>query len=105
MHTCIMYILYTYTLICSIHILYSSTCVYYAISGPPPVTEPVLVLNGESDLTPPSNLMTGNIIDHTPPVVVNNVCFPSTVCVCICVYVLVIFIVCCSYLTMLLLYL
>ena len=78
-----------------IHILlYSSTCVYYAISGPPPVTEPVLVLNGQSDLTPPSNLMGRNLNDHTLPVVVNNVCFPSTVCICICAYILVMFIVC-----------
>ena len=78
----------------SIHMLYSSTCVYYAISGPPPVTEPVLVLNGQSDLTPSSNLMPSNIIDSPTPAVVNNVCFPSTVCICICAYILVMFIVC-----------
>jgi phytoene dehydrogenase-like protein len=44
-------------------------CLYYTFKGPPPVEEPILILNGiseEFEKTPPSNL-------------VNNVCFPSVV--------------------------
>ena len=42
----------------------SSTCLYFAIDGPPPMTDPILVLNGEG-------------VSESYPV--NNVCFPSTV--------------------------
>ena len=48
--------------------LYSSTCLYYAISGLPPVLEPILVLNGYSDLS-----------KNHADIIVNNVCFPSQV--------------------------
>mmetsp|Transcript_30240 Transcript_30240/g.96459 ORF Transcript_30240/g.96459 Transcript_30240/m.96459 type:complete len:522 (-) Transcript_30240:191-1756(-) len=40
----------------------SSTCLYFTTDGPPPVKDPILVLNGESD---------GGLV--------NNVCFPSAV--------------------------
>ena len=42
----------------------SSTCLYFAIDGPPPVPDPILVLNG-------------NKATRDRPV--NNVCFPSVV--------------------------
>ena len=42
----------------------SSTCVYFAIDGPPPVTDPILILNGEA---------------ATAQRPVNNICFPSAV--------------------------
>lgn len=47
----------------------ASTALYFAFAGPPPVSEPILVLNGES----PVALQPGG------GVVVNNVCFPSAV--------------------------
>lgn len=42
----------------------SSTCIYFAIDGPPPVTDPILILNGE-------------VATAEKPV--NNICFPSVV--------------------------
>ena len=41
--------------------LYTSTALYFALDGPPPVSEPLLVLNGQTEG------------------LLNNVCFPSTV--------------------------
>ena len=46
-----------------------STCLYYGFDGPPPISDPVLILNGEncqSDVEPSSTT-------------INNVCFPSSV--------------------------
>lgn len=50
----------------------SSNCLYYAIDGPPPVTDPVLILNGDDD----NNVSLGAEVTRA---VVNNVCFPSQV--------------------------
>lgn len=47
----------------------SSTCLYFAIDGPPPVTDPILVLNGDQGKAPGGG-------GGGP---VNNVCFPSSV--------------------------
>lgn len=48
----------------------SSTCLYYNLPGLPPVTDSVLMLNGD----------TGNEVDERSSVpVVNNVCFPSQI--------------------------
>jgi phytoene dehydrogenase-like protein len=44
-----------------------STCLYFGINGQPPTNEPILILNGDNDI---SNGYTTNI---------NNVCFPSNV--------------------------
>jgi len=40
----------------------SSTCLYYTFDGPPPIRDPILILNGESD---------GGLI--------NSMCFPSAI--------------------------
>lgn len=42
-----------------------STCLYFGIDGPPPVTDPILILNGE------------NSVDDGYSCTINNVCFPS----------------------------
>lgn len=42
----------------------ASTCLYYGINGPPPVKDPILVLNGD------------DTNDNQP---INNLCFPSVV--------------------------
>jgi phytoene dehydrogenase-like protein len=47
----------------------SSTCIYYGMSGPPPISEPVLVLNGENEISEESPSTT----------TINNLCFPSIV--------------------------
>jgi len=46
-----------------------STCLYYGFDGPPPITEPLLILNGE------------NAFDDFEPAstTINNICFPSSV--------------------------
>lgn len=49
----------------------SSICLYYGIDGPPPVRQPILILNGENDL--PSTRASSY------PPTINNVCFPSQV--------------------------
>mmetsp|Transcript_43576 Transcript_43576/g.100777 ORF Transcript_43576/g.100777 Transcript_43576/m.100777 type:complete len:486 (+) Transcript_43576:45-1502(+) len=46
----------------------ASTALYFAIDGPPPVSEPILVLNGD----------VGPALQPGPPVV-NNICFPSSI--------------------------
>jgi len=46
-----------------------STCVYFGFDGPPPVTDPMLILNGENRLTDEDEFKT----------TINNVCFPSQV--------------------------
>lgn len=47
----------------------SSLCLYFGIDGKPPVTDPILVLNGENNLEP----------GKPYGAVINNVCFPSEV--------------------------
>ncbi|KAG8463631.1 hypothetical protein KFE25_003904 [Diacronema lutheri] len=47
----------------------SSTAIYFAIDGPPPIAEPILVLNGEC----------GRVAPGASSAVLNNVCFPSSV--------------------------
>lgn len=60
-----------------------STCVYFAIDGPPPVDTPILVLNGEmgkednDDDGAGSSSSSQKKLKRAP--VVNNVCFPSVV--------------------------
>jgi hypothetical protein len=49
----------------------SSICLYFAIDGPPPVREPILLLNGENDLS--------SAEASSYPPIINNVCFPSQV--------------------------
>lgn len=49
----------------------SITSLYFAIDGPPPITDPILVLNGENKITLENN--------DIYPVSINNVCFPSSV--------------------------
>ena len=46
----------------------SSICLYFGIPGKPPIQNPLLVLNGESDLN-----------RNNGPGVINNICFPSQV--------------------------
>ncbi|KAL7490061.1 hypothetical protein ACHAW6_015801 [Cyclotella cf. meneghiniana] len=43
-------------------------CLYYALPSPPPLTEPILILNGQ-----------GAQCRNTKPYPINNVCFPSVV--------------------------
>lgn len=50
-----------------------SICLYFGFDGPPPVLDPMLILNGESRLT------TGASAKGGVGPVVNNICFPSQV--------------------------
>jgi hypothetical protein len=54
-----------------------SVCLYFALDGPPPLTEPVLVLNGENRLAPAA-FDTPGYVDASV-VRINNVCFPSQI--------------------------
>lgn len=42
---------------------------YFSFDGPPPIVDPILVLNGENKITPNDDIY---------PVAINNVCFPSS---------------------------
>ena len=53
-----------------------STCLYFGIDGPPPVSGPVLILNGDNKL--PVEAFDTSACDETR-VRINNVCFPSEV--------------------------
>ncbi len=50
-------------------------CIYYGINGAAPITEPVLVLNGENRLAVDAL----SVAEEDFPVVINNVCFPNQV--------------------------
>lgn len=58
---------------CAIPDARKSICLYFGFDGPPPVTDPMLILNGESRLSPSMSAKGG-----CGPVV-NNICFPSQV--------------------------
>lgn len=67
----------------------SSTCLYFAVEGPPPVTRPVLCLNARAggaafpdDRAPSSPAASDaeELAGAARQVVVNNLCFPSVVC-------------------------
>jgi hypothetical protein len=47
----------------------SSVCLYYAIEGLPPIKDPILILNGENDVS----------LADEDYYKINNVCFPSQV--------------------------
>lgn len=51
----------------------SSLCLYFSITGPPPVADPILIINGENSIQADDNF----IQDAKPTI--NNVCFPSAV--------------------------
>ena len=50
----------------------SSLCLYYSIKGPPPISEPILILNGE-------NVLSDTEISDESKISINNICFPSSV--------------------------
>lgn len=55
----------------------SSICLYFGFNGPPPVTDPVLILNGDdANLSPDASTT-----QQSNKICVNNVCFPSVVSV------------------------
>lgn len=54
----------------------SSICLYFGFKGPPPVQNPMLILNGENQLYD-SACAIGSRCDAEPTI--NNICFPSQV--------------------------
>jgi len=63
-------------------------CLYYAINGPPPVTDPILILNGNNLLPSDSPLYSDSMAggdavkgggQASQAITINNVCFPSSV--------------------------
>jgi phytoene dehydrogenase-like protein len=57
-----------------------SICLYFGFDGPPPVLEPMLILNGESKLAVGASAREGAADDEGESLpLINNVCFPSQV--------------------------
>ena len=46
---------------------------YYSMDGPPPVTSPILIINGENSID-----SLADFTDNAKPTI-NNICFPSQV--------------------------